>query len=266
MRNKPEPPLLNESVDRALQLIVFLREAGTISVKDAAEHLAVAPSTAHRLLTTLMQRHFAEQLPDRRYRPGREIVNDSADPITIARLREIARPSMMSLAQSLQETVQLAIPRGGNIEFVDGVEGENLLRVSCRFGVQIPAFASAGGKALLAEMTDTDIEHLYIDGVPSWPTSDIETVSALIEKLSETRSAGYGTNFEESESGIIGIGSAIYGPQGEALGALTVAIPASRFQSTAVPQIAQMLRQATAQITDRFEYRSSLTRAHAAAE
>ena len=254
-KDEDQGPLLNESADRALQLIIYLRDTGAISVTEAAEHLGIAPSTAHRLLTTLVQRHFAEQMTNRKYRPGREIAN--AEPVSVARLREAARPAMASLAQALGETVQLVVLRGGNIEFVDGVESENLLRVSCRFGVQIPAFTSAGGQALLAEMSDAQIQELYPHGVPTWPTSSIGTIDDLNASLDETRRTGSGTNFEESERGIIGLGAAIHNIRDEAVGALTVAIPASRFQPSKMPRILEDLTKATKQIGELLGEQSS---------
>jgi IclR family transcriptional regulator, acetate operon repressor len=242
MRNTPEGPAVNESVDRALVLLVHLRDNAPLSVTDAANHLGIAPSTAHRLLTTLVQRNFAEQTPDRKYVPGQELLSGGPEPVTVARLREIVRPAMVSVAQTLRETVQLVVLRGRNIEFVDGIEGENLLRVGCRFGVQIPAFTSAGGKALLAEMSDAEVEHLYANDFPRWSTSDITSTSKLLRELRETRRAGFGTNIEEAEQGIVGIGSVIHSSSGEAVGALTAAIPAPRFRSDKVQDIARVLQ------------------------
>ena len=48
MKNKP--PYAIESVDNALRLAQLLLLDGTLSVTEAARHLAVSPSTAHRLL------------------------------------------------------------------------------------------------------------------------------------------------------------------------------------------------------------------------
>ena len=48
-----------ESVDRALVLLTALRDGEVLSVTDAAARLGVAPSTAHRLLTSLVHRDFA---------------------------------------------------------------------------------------------------------------------------------------------------------------------------------------------------------------
>jgi len=53
------PAYLLESVDNALKLLQMLRDVGALRLKEAAEELHIAPSTAHRLLAMLVYRGFA---------------------------------------------------------------------------------------------------------------------------------------------------------------------------------------------------------------
>ena len=70
-----------ESVDRALVLLTALRDGEVLSVTDAAARLGVAPSTAHRLLTSLVHRDFAFQDRDRRYRRGPALLAPRSEPL-----------------------------------------------------------------------------------------------------------------------------------------------------------------------------------------
>src|SRR5436189_287441 len=87
---------------------------------------------------------------------------------------------------SVDKTLQLMILRGGNIQFVDGIEGAEHLRVGVRLGDQMPAFCSSGGKALLAELSPTDLEELYRGGLPPWPSSPLTSLPQLKRHLTET--------------------------------------------------------------------------------
>ncbi|MFD1210888.1 helix-turn-helix domain-containing protein [Arthrobacter sp. GCM10027362] len=122
-----------ESVDRALVLILLMRERGPVSVKTAAAHLGVAPSTAHRLLSALAFRGFASQDRERRYRLGPALAENTVESFSINRLRECARRPLLELHNLLGETVQLMVLRGGNIQFIDGIESESTLRVGTGF-------------------------------------------------------------------------------------------------------------------------------------
>ena len=68
MKNKPSYAL--DSVDNALLLVQMLRDQGRLRVRQAAEDLGIAPSTAHRLLAMLVYRDFARQDEHRCYVPG----------------------------------------------------------------------------------------------------------------------------------------------------------------------------------------------------
>lgn len=57
------PQYLIASVDSALRLILLLDEAPDIRLGGIARRLGVAPSTAHRLLSTPMWRGFIRQDP-----------------------------------------------------------------------------------------------------------------------------------------------------------------------------------------------------------
>ena len=85
MKNKPAYAIA--SVDAALLLATLLKQEGPIRVSDAADRLGVSGSTAHRLLGMLVYRDFAEQLPDRRYGPGRLMQGGGLPQAPVARLR-----------------------------------------------------------------------------------------------------------------------------------------------------------------------------------
>lgn len=249
MRNKEVRSPLG-SVDKALQLLLLLRGEKSLSVKDAARKLDVAPSTAHRLLGALAHRGFAAQDSERRYRPGPALGEVLAEPVSLGRLRQAARGPLSELQEEVGETVQLMILRGGNIQFVDGIEGPAALRVTARVGDQMPAFCSAGGKALLAELTARDIEQVYRAGLPSWPTTRLRSVADLKRHLAETRRAGFGTNIEETERGVVGLGVAVHSPGGSPVGAITIALPSARFGEAQLNGFVPSLRQVRSLIED----------------
>lgn len=240
-----------ESVDRALVLLLLMHERGPVSVKTAAVHLDVAPSTAHRLLSALAFRGFAIQDRDRRYGPGPALTDRGAEPLSIKKLREFARGPLLDLNNRLGETVQLMVLRGGNIQFVDGVESESMLRVGMLLGDQMPAFVSAGGKAMLAQLNNAELEELYRGGLPVWPTSRITTMAMLKRSMTEVRRAEFGTNFEETEQGVSGVGVSIRDGMGRPVAAVTVATPSIRFRRAVMGEHVDALRQAATSIEER---------------
>lgn len=235
----PSPPV--ESVDRALVLLTSLRRGEVLSVSDAAAILGVAPSTAHRLLSSLVFRDYAVQDRDRRYRLGPALIDQRAESLTLSRIRSLAHPALEKLNDDLGETVQVMVRHGRNIRFLDGVECGLPLRVGVRVDDEMPAHCSAGGKAILAAMSAAELDRLYANGLPDWPTARYRDLPSLKRHLSRIRQQGYGANFEETEQGVSGLGVAVRDRLDRPVAAFTVAVPASRFVRSQVPEMRDAL-------------------------
>jgi len=249
MRNQEATSQLG-SVDRALRLIMLLQAGETLSVTEAAARLAVVPSTAHRLLGALCYRGFAVQDASRRYSIGPVLAAHSTA-VTPATLRSAAGPALAAMRQAFKETAHLMVLRGALIQFVDGVEADRALRIGLRIGGTMPAYCSAGGKAMLAALSTPEVETLHASGLPEWPTAKVRSLPALKHELAEIRQAGYGVQVEETEAGVCGIGVAILDLAGRPVAGLTLALPTSRFDRRAVPAMGRLLTKAAAETADR---------------
>ena len=107
MQNVPQkrkPTYSLESVDNALHLVQMLRDEGRLRLKDAAQQLGIAPSTAHRLMAMLVYRGFAVQDESRTYLPGPSV---GVPPVSVgwtSQLRRLAEPHLELLLSRLGET------------------------------------------------------------------------------------------------------------------------------------------------------------------
>ncbi|WP_456505996.1 IclR family transcriptional regulator [Arthrobacter sp. UYCu723] len=238
-----------EAVDNALQLLQLLRDGGALRLKDAAEELGVAPSTAHRLLAMLVYRGFAVQDETRRYVPGPAMGVGPAGLSWTRLLRSLAQPHMELLSAQLNETVNLMVRVGTKVRFLATVEGDNVLRVGDRQGTVMPANKTSGGKAMLAELELHMIDQLFRSnnaeiGGDTIPATDYP---AFLRELASVRSNGFAANFEGTEEGVSALGMALHNRHGQVVGALSVATPATRFRrvfdSGLVPALQETCRQ-----------------------
>ncbi|MFJ9034239.1 IclR family transcriptional regulator [Streptomyces sp. NPDC102274] len=250
MKNKPAYGI--ESVDNALRLAVLLQEEGNLRVTDAARHLGVARSTAHRLLTMLVYRDFAVQDQDRRYVPG-PVFQRGHTHRSAARLRRLALPHLEALVAGCGETANLQILVGDHIRFVASVESDQVLRVGNRGGRMLPAHLASGGLALLALLPETAVGALY--AAPDAPRVDLPR---LLTDLRKVRRQGFALNNQGTEIGVTAVGRAVRGPDGEPTAALCIAVPTARFTrerltewsapyTAAITDLERELRAATAE-------------------
>ncbi|MFX1758429.1 IclR family transcriptional regulator [Rhodococcus sp. As11] len=248
MQNKPmgtirKPTYMLGSVDNALRLLQLLRDAGAIRLKDAAAELGTAPSTAHRLLAMLVYRGFAVQDEKRMYHPGPALGVGPASQGWTRDFTDLCRPHMEALATLADETVNLVIRVGSQARFLWTAEAASILRVGDRRGQVLPAELTAGGRILLAELPRTVLEQLYLRPAdephiskgqsPAYETDRRMAIGEFEEfahELEAARNLGFAVNVEQTEEGIAAIGVAIRNGRGAALGALTVAVPVTRYR------------------------------------
>jgi IclR family transcriptional regulator, acetate operon repressor len=218
------PPYPIQSVDYALQLLLILKRDGVLRVSDAAAELGVARSTAHRLISMLRFRGFVEQAHDRTYRAGGAFADLGGGPSSTTALLGISRPHLVRLTEQAGETSNLLIRMGADVQFIDSIESKKALRVGSRIGVRLAARLTSGGKVLLADIPFEEVALLHPE-----LAADPAALGALKRMLSVVRRQGFGTNFSESERGVIALGMAVRGLDGAAIAAVTVSAPTVRF-------------------------------------
>ncbi|CAN5292054.1 IclR family transcriptional regulator [soil metagenome] len=234
-----------ESVDNALRLLLSLLDQQSMTVSDASGMLGVAPSTAHRLLAMLQYRGFVDQdTVTKRYRSGPVLLKLGLTAVRQLDLRRHARPILERLSKEIAETVNLVVLQGADVLFVDCAESPRIIRVSSRTGVLLPAHCTAGGKALLADLSRDEFRGLYPDAKLSKMTAhSLTRRSQLQQELEEIRARGYATNFGESESGLSAVAVAVRDGQDRPLGALAASAPNPRLADERVEEIAKALLQ-----------------------
>lgn len=239
-----------DSVDNALKLLLLFRDHPTIRVSVAADHLQVARSTAHRLLTTFVSQGFAVQdSPSRAYRPGPQLMEVGQAAMQNLDIRSRARPHLEKLADDTGETVSLLIPERGNVRFVDSIESRNAVRVASRFGLDLPAHATSGGKAILASLQPDAFYDLYpTENLPRVTAGTVSTRTQLMAELEEIRACGYALNSQESEVGLGAAGVAVCDPTGRPTAAVAVAGPVQRMEGEHLDNILKAMKHAAARI------------------
>jgi len=237
-----------ESVDAALRLLQLLGRAGQLRVTEAADELGVAPSTAHRLLSTLRYRGFAVQAGDRTYRPGPAFTELAASHASSIDLCAVARPHLEWLRTTLDETSHLVVLIGHDVHFIASAEARQPLRVGSRVGAALPAHRTSGGKALLAALPGDEIERLYPVSESGNGLLTTAERAILMRELGKTRRRGYGINVGESERGIAAVGVLVRGYDGRPLAAVSVSVPAVRFSAGRVKELASAIQTATKRI------------------
>ena len=222
-----------KSIDKALDLLEFLsvneQEAG---ITEISKKLHMGLSTVHRILTTLKSRGYVIQNQQTtKYRLGIKLFELGCAVQGTKRLVEITKPYLRQLSQSTNETVNLAILEGKEVIYLDTIGSPEILRTEIMAGTRTPAHCTALGKVLLAFITDWEFESLYKSDEPlsSLTSKSISSLEELKKHLKKVKEQGYGVDIEEYKIGINCLSVPIIGRSGEAIAAISITGPASRF-------------------------------------
>ncbi len=240
------------SVDNALTLLSWLRDHPSISVKEGAELLGVAPSTAHRLLSTLQAHGFVAQDPaTRRYGAGPALLQVALSSLRRVDVRRVARPHLVALAAQTRATSSLAVAEGSTVRYLDSVEGPDVVRVRATTGEIVPAHLSAVGKAILACLPEAEIVRLYPSPNVAGPDGSASVPrEALIAELEEIRQRGAAVMADENGLGVGAVGVPVVDVDGSVLAGIAVAVPASDFDEERGRFLAEAARQRARRIED----------------
>ena len=207
---RPTPAYQISSVDRALTLLTLIGERSQVFVSEAAAYLGTSPSTAHRILQMLVLHGYVVQGEHRAYRRGPAMLNLSEHTPAPRDFAALVRPHVSRLRDDLHGTVHMIVLEGNGARFVAGAQctpTPNLARL--RLGWLLPAHVVAGGKALLAELSNDSLALLYPGGVPLTRHGRIYSLAQLRRELAEVRRRGYARSVGEATEDVTAIAIAL---------------------------------------------------------
>lgn len=240
----PEPAArpsgLIGAVDNVLRLLRLFEGRELLRVNQVSREMGLSRSTVHRMLATLSHHGFVEQDEHSRgYRAGQALVDIGLAVVQNMDVRALSYGALVRLRDTTGETVHLGTLRGAEVLYVESVESEQALKTGSRVGWTLPAHATAGGKALLAELTEQELSALYPSETLPAPTERaVTSLTALREQLDEVRLRGYGVNDAESENDVSAVGAVVKDRQGKVRAVVVATGPRSRVDQAWIDRVA----------------------------
>jgi len=106
-------------------------------------------------------------------------------------LRGRARPYLDRLQRQFGETVFFCVLDDGQVFYVEKVESQQSVRTACTVGSRAPAYCTAVGKAMLAELAEAEVSGIVRRwGLKAVTANTITTATALRAELRAVRSRG----------------------------------------------------------------------------
>lgn len=239
------------AVRRVCDILDLLQESSDgVILTTIAKHTGMPKSSTFRYLAALEERQYvARDDATGLYHLGlafRPIQTRDVD-----RVIEIARPELEKVRKATGETVNLGMLEGTRIVHLAVLESPNTMRLAARVGESLPIHLTAMGKAVAAEMPESEVRAILdAEGMTTLGPRSITDPDEFIEHLDGVRVNGYGVDDCEAQDDGRCVAVAIKGV-GHHM-AISVSAPAMRLAPEDVPAVGDRLQKAARAVTNHY--------------
>ncbi len=231
-------------VQRTLDLFeAFARADGPMRLSDLAEAIGAPVSSCHALVKTLQGRGYL-YASDKLIYPTRRLLDAAAGILAADSLMAKIRPVLERIQRETGETAVCGKRLGGDVLYVDVVQGTYPVRFAAEIGALKPLHSSSLGKACLSLLKPADytklVARLPMTAITANTITDRQRLAADIEL---GRQRGFFRTVGENVGDVLGLAVALR-VDGEGVG-IAVAGPIERMRANE-PQRLAALRQMTA--------------------
>ncbi|QFG20082.1 IclR family transcriptional regulator [Actinomadura sp. WMMB 499] len=202
-------------------LTAFRADDDGLGAAELARRSGLPKSTAHRIALDLVEAGLLER-QGARVRLGLRLFEIGQRVPRQRVLRDAAVPYMSDLREATRQTVHLAVLEGAEVVYVEILGSPGGPPLPSQVGGRLPAHVTGVGKAILA-FSPPDVVRTVLDaGLVRATGRSLTAPGLLVRELERIRGEGVAYDREESGNGIVCAASPVLGPDGEALGALSV--------------------------------------------
>ncbi|CAN5451922.1 IclR family transcriptional regulator [soil metagenome] len=231
-------------LDRALGILEYLahHQEGS-ALKPMCESLSMPMSSAHDLISTLLELNAVRQLDAKTYVLGPRSLVLALSIVDSVDLRQVSRPFLLQLCETVNENTYLAVRSGNTVTYADRYEAGQNLSVVMKLGGARPLHGSSIGKLFTAFNADLEAKVLASSDLDPLTPFTLTSPEALERELADIRELGYSVSDGESVEGIVGLATPIFDATGTCNAAVHISAPRGRLSKDRLPVVVtEMLR------------------------
>lgn len=254
-----ESPLFNQSLAKAFAVLeAFGVDRRAMNLPELASITGLSKGAVQRLTYSLESLgYLRKDAQSKKYSLTPRTLGLGMRYITSSTLVESARPYLLDLNIKCGETVNLSEPYGTDMIFTVSYPGRQQISVQLPVGGCYPIHCTAAGRALLSGLPRSKAEEIIgRSEIHSYTPATITERAKIIALVDEARHTGFAFALGEFFRGDINIAAPILGVDGQAIAAVGVSVPVTRWTfEDACAQIAPQVSEVSQTISSLFSPR-----------
>ena len=236
MQENPNSIQVIERLAKILDVIASRKES--VSLKILSAETGLHPSTAFRILSSLVDFGFVERTSRGNYQLGVKLMQLGSRVNASVDIRKIALPFMEALRDKLGETVNLTVRENDEVVYIERSVAKRMIKVEQVIGSRAPLHVTAVGKMMLGELGEEACrDYAKRSKLPAYTINTYIKVNALLEEASASLERGYSLDNEEAELGVGCIGTLIRDANNHVIAGLSVSAPIERRKDEWIAQV-----------------------------
>ncbi|AUV80971.1 IclR family transcriptional regulator [Salinigranum rubrum] len=212
----------------SLRVVETLRDLDGARVTELAEAMDLAPSTVHAHLTTLAENEYVVKTGDV-YHLSLAFLSLGDYVRNRRKAYRIAESYTEQLAEETECRAVFAVEENGRGVYMYTFSGQHAVWTYSTVGKRFHLHQTAAGKSILSRLPDGRVGAIIDEwGLPAATENTITDADTLVAELESVRERGVAFNHEEQLDGVKAVGVPVNGPDGQVIGAFSVASPANR--------------------------------------
>ncbi|TWE13212.1 IclR family transcriptional regulator [Rudaeicoccus suwonensis] len=238
-----------KSARRAVEVIELLAAHGDwLTLGQVQSRLGVPRSSLHGLLRTLAEAGWVEEdARGRGFRLGVHALTSGTAYLDHDPAVPYATAALEQIRSECGFTAHLARRFGDQVVYLETRESRNSTMLVSRVGRTLPVYATALGKALLAELVDEEIEQLLPQQLQSLTEFTVSDRATLLESCAVIRRQGYASENQEGTLGVRCV-AAVIPYRIPASDAISCSMPIDRVTDAQAKDVAQLVVRVTEEL------------------
>lgn len=221
---------LNSGIDKTLSILEYVSQNGRgVSLADVVKAVGVPKTTAFRILEVLLAREYVTWDPEsERYSIGLKTLEIGLSGLIGQDIVEISIPYLQELSTTVGETSFLAVYNSGDVVYLYKAEGTQSILTTATLGSRRPAYCTALGKAILANLPIEESDRIFEKPLEKLTEKTVVDRIRLHEEFADIRLSGYAVDDEGIEHGLYCLAVPIHNYTGRVVAAISISGPVKR--------------------------------------
>jgi len=208
------------------------------SLKILSAETGLHPSTAFRILSSLIEHGFVERTTRGNYQLGIKLMQLGSRVHASVDIRKVALPLMEKLRDDLGETVNLTVREEDEVVYIERTLAKRMIRVEQVIGSRAPLHVTAVGKLMLGDQGMAACRsYAKRSKLPAYTVNTHTKITALLQDCIASAKRGYALDDEEAELGVGCIGTLVRDASGHVVAGISVSAPIERRREDWIKQV-----------------------------